>query len=152
FSGAIQLANNDSDENPYDLTLTGRVSAPDVEEIDIGNGEIGSGSSRVSRNTPGTAVTKTIKRTDVGTATLTLTSLNAASMPSGFTLVSNLGSTSLSAGQSTTFTVRLDATTVGSFSGTIQLANNDSDENPYDLTLTGSVSALAVPEIDIGNG
>ena len=60
--------------------------------------------------TQGTTVSKTITVTNLGNATLTLTSLNAATMPSGFTLVSNLGSTSLAAGQSTTFTVRLDAT------------------------------------------
>jgi hypothetical protein len=70
-------------------------------------------------------------------------------MPSGFTLVSNVGLTSLAPGQSTSFTVRLDATTSGSFGGSIQLANNDSNENPYDLTLVGGVAAAATPQITL---
>ena len=152
FSGTIQLANNDSNENPYDLTLSGTVTAPEIDITIGGTGVADGGSINFGSTTQGTAVTKTITVTNLGNATLTLTSLNAATMPSGFSLVSNLGSTSLAAGQSTSFTIQLTATTIGSFSGSIQLANNDSDENPYNLTLTGSVTAAPAPEIDITVG
>src|SRR5262249_37297130 len=81
-----------------------------------------------------------------GSAALTLTPLDASTMPAGFTLTSNLGSTSLAPGESTTFSVSLDATSLGTFGGNIQLFDNDSDENPYDLVLTGTVVA---PEIDV---
>lgn len=38
---------------------------------------------------------------------------------------------------STTFTVRFSPTAVGAKTATIAIANNDSDENPYNLTLNG---------------
>src|SRR4029453_17777720 len=142
----VQLANNDSDENPYDLTFTGIVQAPEID-LTVGGAVVADGGTIAFGTTQqGTAVTKTVTITNQGGSTLSLTSLTPASMPAGFTLVNNLGSTSLAAGQSTTFVVRLDAALGGTFSGTIQLANNDSDENPYDLRLTGTVQA---PEIGV---
>jgi hypothetical protein len=87
----------------------------------------------------GTPITKTFTVLNDGTASLSLTALNPASMPAGFTIVTNLGSTVLSPGQTTSFSIRLNAAAVGSYSGTIQLLNNDSNENPFDLTLVGTV-------------
>jgi hypothetical protein len=51
---------------------------------------------------------------------------------------------------STTFTVRFTPTSTGSKTATLSIVNNDSDENPYDLTLTGAGSAL--PGDVNGNG
>ena len=44
---------------------------------------------------------------------------------------------------STTFTVRFTPTSLGAKTATISIANNDSDENPYDLTITGT--AVDIP-------
>ncbi len=51
---------------------------------------------------------------------------------------------------STTFTVRFSPTFVGSKTAAIAVANNDSDENPYDLTLngTGTVGALNYVKVE----
>jgi hypothetical protein len=43
---------------------------------------------------------------------------------------------------STTFTVRFTPTSTGSKTATISIACNDSDENPYDLTITGTGGEL----------
>ena len=60
-------------------------------------------------------------------------------MPAGFSLVSNLGATSLDPGQSTTFVIRFDATTVGSYAGQFALANNDADESSFVIQVSGQV-------------
>ncbi len=91
----------------------------------------------------GTPVSRTFYVTNDGTAALNLTPLNPAALPAGFTLLSNLGAATLSPGQSTSFTVRLDAASSGTFSGAVQLGNTDGDENPFDLALRGSVAAAA---------
>jgi len=62
---------------------------------------------------------------------------------SGFS-VSPLGQTLLTTGQSTTFTVTQDTSASGSFTATLSMANNDSDENPFDLTVTGSVEGARI--------
>ena len=41
---------------------------------------------------------------------------------------------------STTFTVRFTPASSGAKTAAIHISNNDSDENPYDITLTGSGS------------
>jgi hypothetical protein len=45
---------------------------------------------------------------------------------------------------STTFTVRFAPTTSGPKTAALHIANNDSDENPYDITLLGNVSAQEI--------
>ncbi len=45
---------------------------------------------------------------------------------------------------STTFTVQFAPTSVGPKTAVLHLANNDTDENPYDITLLGNVSAQEV--------
>lgn len=60
-------------------------------------------------------------------------------VPIGYTLTEALAST-LAAGASDTFTVRLDTTTVGTKSGQISFSNNDSDEKPFNFSITGTVT------------
>jgi len=55
----------------------------------------------------------------------------------------------IAAGGSTTFTVRFASTTDGLKTATIAVANNDSDENPYELILTGTGFT---PSTDPGSG
>ena len=60
--------------------------------------------------------------------------------PAGFSLASSFGSTTLAPNASTTFTVQLNAITASSYSGILSFANNDTDENPFNFTISGSVS------------
>ena len=52
--------------------------------------------------------------------------------------VSSLAASTLAAGASTTFTVRFAPTALGSRSAALHIASNDADENPFDITLTGT--------------
>src|SRR5262249_23232263 len=141
----------------YRLSGTITASAPPAPEITVKQGTtnlIDGQTFDFGSTARGTPVTQTFTVTNDGTATLTLSSINPASLPAGFTLVTNLSSTSLAPGQSATFSVRLDATAQGSFSGSIQIANNDSNENPFDLTFTGTVTAASsvLLAVDAGGG
>jgi len=80
-----------------------------------------------------------------GTAPLTVGTVN---VPSGYTLTSALG-TLIPAGESDTFTVRLDATSAGTYAGDISFTNGDADggdgiENPFNVRITGRVFATGV--------
>ncbi|HZN34378.1 MAG TPA: choice-of-anchor D domain-containing protein, partial [Pirellulaceae bacterium] len=146
FGGGLQLLNNDSDESPFDLVLSGTVLAPEVT-IRLGGENLIDGQTIEFGVTPvGDAVTRTLTVTNDGNDTLTLTPLDPAGLPPGFTLVSNVGGTSLAPGQSTSFSLQFDAASAGSFGGNVALSSSDSDENPFDLVLSASAYVPA-PEI-----
>ena len=82
----------------------------------------------------GTSVDCVVTVRNDGNANLSVNSITSA-IPSGFTLVSNLRTTTLQPGQSVTFTLRLNAASLGSFSGDIAFTNSDANEATYDLHL-----------------
>jgi hypothetical protein len=143
FSGQISFSNNDADENPFNFTISGSVAAP-APEIAIldGTTELTDNRSTVNFGTVnvGGTATKIFTVRNNGTANL---SLGALTLPSGYTLASGLGTTTLAPGATTTFTVALNTSTAGTFSGSLSLANNDADENPFNFMLAGTVQAAS---------
>jgi hypothetical protein len=140
YSGQLQFANNDANENPFNFTISGAVVAPEIEVLDGSTTVVdGSGSVNVGSTPVGTPLTHTFTVHNSGTGTLVLTA--PVSLPSGFSVLSSFGSSSLAPGASTTFQVRLNATAIGSYSGQLQFANNDANENPFNFTLSGTVVA-----------
>jgi hypothetical protein len=142
LADSIQLFSNDSDEGIFDIQLRGTVNQPNVPEIDV-TGDVDFGATGL-----GVPVTHTFTVTNLGTAPLVLQPLEGT-MPQGFTLVNDLGSTLLNIGESTSFAVRLDAADVGPISGELDIANNDLDEGLLPLNLSGVINAPPAPEIDL---
>ena len=131
--------------NVGQYTLTGTVPAvatsPEIA-LTYGSTELTDGGILdFGSTTPGSPVSRTITVRNVGGQTLTLSEVSS-SLPDGFSLVTNLTDTSLDAGESTTFTIQLDASALGTFGGVISLANSDADEGPFDLTLAGTVTSI----------
>ena len=93
----------------------------------------------------GPAISRTFTVRNDGTATLTL---GAVAVPAGFTLMEGLSS-SLAPGASETFTVRLDAATMGTKAGDLSFSTNDRDENPLNFRITGTI-ATAVANLALG--
>ncbi|MCU0879889.1 MAG: choice-of-anchor D domain-containing protein [Pirellulaceae bacterium] len=136
--GTFSLLSNDSDEGSFEITLSATATTPEIT-LRLGTDNITDGQTiNFGSATVGTSVTRTFTVINDGTTTLSLTTLNGGSFPAGFSLVSNLGSTSLAPGQSTTFQIRFQPSAAGSFSGSIALLNNDADESPFDLILQGT--------------
>jgi hypothetical protein len=122
----------------------GQTPSPEISASVSGTAVADGGTVSFGTTNVGAPVSRTITITNTGTGTLNLTALSTT-MPAGFTLTSNIGSTALGAGQSTSFTVRLNATASGNFGGTIRLTNGDSNESPYDFALSGTVTTAAAP-------
>jgi hypothetical protein len=107
--------------------------------LELADGSIANfGTTRV-----GTAVSRTFTITNHGSSTLTLQSLSSTSMPAGFSLVGNITDTTLSAGQSTSFTIRFNAAVKGTFGGPIAVRSNDANESVFDLRLTATASTIS---------
>src|SRR5262249_7484144 len=90
----------------------------------------------------GSSTTHTFTVRNIGATTLTLSS--TINLPSGFTLVSGFGSTSLAPGVSTTFTVGVNTATATAYSGTVSFGTNDPKNNPFAFTLTGTVGGSVI--------
>jgi hypothetical protein len=97
----------------------------------------------------GAPISRTFSVTNSGTGTLTTSGLT---VPVGFTVTEAL-SASITAGNRDTFTVRLNAAAVGTYTGIVSFANNDANENPYNFAISGFVQAAPAPELEVrGNG
>ncbi|MBK8040216.1 MAG: choice-of-anchor D domain-containing protein [Verrucomicrobiaceae bacterium] len=86
--------------------------------------------------TPSITVTRSFTVRNTGTADLLL---SAITPPGGFSLQTALPASSLAPNASYTFQTRLDATTAGTFSGSLNLNSNDTDESTFDFPLIGLV-------------
>ena len=113
--------------------------SPEIQVIENSVNIIdGSSSVDFGSTAAGTPVSKTFTVNNLGNSDLTLS--EPITVPGGFTVTSSFNSTTLSSNASTTFIVELDANTAGSYNGTLSFANNDSDENPFDFTISGTVT------------
>jgi hypothetical protein len=107
----------------------------------------GSGSYSFGNTTLGgssSAVAFTVE--NVGTETLNLTGTPKVAISGNtgdFTINQISTSSTVSASGSTTFTVTFSPTTTGLRSATISIANDDSNENPYTFTITGTGATYA---------
>ncbi|MFC4721348.1 choice-of-anchor D domain-containing protein [Geojedonia litorea] len=103
----------------------------------------------------GTPVTKTFTIQNTGNAALNLTGASPYVVISGANAsdfsVTVIPSSSIAASGSTTFNIRFNPATAGVKNATLSIANNDSDENPYDFSIRGTAVTPA-PEIKIMGG
>lgn len=70
-------------------------------------------------------------------------------LPDGFTLSRSFSATTLAAGESTSFVIQFNGTTLGDFSGEVSFGNNDGDEGPFNFTVNATVSDVLI--IDNGD-
>lgn len=151
-SAAFHVASNDADENPFDVAISGTGTTP-VPEIAVeqpsGTG-LTDGASSINYGSVaiGTPLVRTFTIRNPGTDTLTGLAVTKDGAHSADYAVGSLGSTSLAPGGSTTFDVTFTPSATGSRTAAIHIASNDADENPFDLSLTGT-GFVPVPEIAV---
>ena len=146
---SISIANSDSDENPYDFSIQGTGIA---QEIDIK----GNATSIVDGDTtPSTtdwtdfstvAATRTFTIYNTGNVVLTLGAITIIGTNASDFAITTAPSTTIVAYGSTTFVVTFSPGAINNRTATINIVNNDSNENPYDFAIQGFG---VIPEIDV---
>src|SRR5687768_6177406 len=122
----------------------------DVEDSMMMSIADGTGAYSFGSTMAGMSVTKTFAIKNTGMDGLTIDTGSFA-LPAGFTLTQSPAS-SVAAMSQTSFTVRLDAATEGAYSGQLSFGNSDSNENPYNFTISGTVTGNGTsPEIEVQN-
>ncbi|WP_299215806.1 choice-of-anchor D domain-containing protein [uncultured Dokdonia sp.] len=163
-NAVVTIANDDSDENPYNFNIRGTGTGPEPEMTITGMGNIINDGDTTPTFVDGTdfgfLLTGNTTFSDFiisnsGSADLLLTG------PSPYVTITGLGagqytlttipstSTIPSSGGSTTFRITYNPGIIGTHNATVTIANNDSDENPYTFDITGQASVVLSPEIDI---
>ncbi|MCB0448160.1 MAG: choice-of-anchor D domain-containing protein, partial [Gelidibacter sp.] len=144
-------------ENPYDFSIRGTGVAPAPEMNVLGNGitivdgditpsttdDTDFGSSGV-----GSPIVKTFTIQNLGTANLNLTAASPRIVISGLNAadfaVTAIPSTPIAASGSTTFNITFTPGAIGLRNAILTIANNDSDENPYDFYIRGTGTAVGI--------
>ena len=146
-SASVSFATNDTDENPFNFTLSGNGISPEItirrsgQSIDDSNVASDLGNVVVGANA---SATYTVENS--GSAPLTLGTVAIGGTHAGDFSITSQPATEVAIGGSTTFTVRFSPSAVGARSAAITLTNSDLDENPYDFPLSGTG---LVPEITV---
>ena len=165
FSLDMHIANNDPDEDPYDIQIAGTGAA--VPEIDVLGNDVsifdGDPTPETANHTDfgnadenGATITRTFIIKNTGLADLNLSGGPPAIAIGGthaadFALTMD-ATTPVSAGGQTTFTITFDPSAQGLRQATVSIDNNDGDENPFDFSIQGTGTGPA-PEMDVlGNG
>ncbi len=114
-------------------------TAPEIEvSVDAVDVQEGTGSVDFGSTPEAVPVDIVFTIRNAGDGELTLTP--PISAPAGFEVTSGFGTNNVAAGASTTFTVQLEAAEAGTYGGALSIVSNDSDENPFDFTISGTVT------------
>lgn len=149
LSGQVLIPSSDPMKATFYLNVNATVTSatPDIDLLDGASYSLTSNMSSVGFGSVATGVTalKTFTIKNVGPGTL---SLGSISLPTGFSLYSSPTSTTLAQNATTSFTVALQTSASGSYSGALTITSNDPDESPFSIQLSGTV-ASPPPEIDV---
>lgn len=143
-SGSLQVRLSDAANNYViaDAVLIQRVGdllGPEIQ-VSEGGADVPDETGSVSFGTTaqGEPVSRTFTVRNLGSQDLTLS--EPINVPAGFSVAPSFGSLTVPAGESTTFVVQMDASAIGTYSGQLSFGNNDSDENPFNFSISGDVA------------
>ena len=139
----MSIADNDTDEAPYDFVLNAVCTGvPEMELKDPEDSGVPDGGSFSFADTwYGASTEATFTIENLGTAALSLTGTPKVAIggthASQFTVTAQPSSPVAKSG-STTFTVRFTPTSTGAKSASVSIACDDADESPYDFDLSAT--------------
>jgi len=156
WSVVVTGVTNDSNENPYNWTISGTATAGPVPEADVTRGATAvadGGTNTVTGSVAGIASSLTYTITNSGTAALTLGAFATSGTSTNCTVsFTTQPGTSVAASATTSLILSVTPTAVGAWSVMVTGATNDSNENPYNWTISGSATAAPAPDANVTRG
>lgn len=140
YAGLV-IANDDSNENPYDFSIHGYGIIPEIDvqgnAVSIVNNDATPAASDWT-DFGTTTVTRTFTIFNQGNTLLNIGAINFTGANAAEFSITTPPTSPVAAFSSTTFTVTFAPTATGTRNATISIANNDSNENPYTFALRGT--------------
>jgi hypothetical protein len=141
----VSIANNDSNENPYNFLIQGTGITPEADIF--GNGQpIASGSTIPTFvndtffdyiNVTSGTIDRVFTIQNNGTAVLNIGAITISGAAASDYSVISLPTTPLAVGDVTTFAIRFDPSAIGIRNAMVSIVNNDINENPYTFIISG---------------
>jgi uncharacterized repeat protein (TIGR03803 family) len=149
-SATLQITSDDEDENPFIIPIGGSgVIGPEIQVFDDTH-ELTDGVSTLAHVTltENGSFSRVITIRNIGSANLTGISLSLVGANAADFFYGPVAS-SVAAGEQTTFNLTFSPQSPGVKSATLRIASNDSDENPFDILLSGiTMDVLTDPLAD----
>nr|WP_246205978.1 BspA family leucine-rich repeat surface protein [Fulvivirga aurantia] len=153
FTETVTVNSDDTDEASFDFTVTGTITATPEPEIaifdDLLTNEITDGQIApvdFGSSPQGSDLTKQLRIENKGTSDLNISGISiTGSVFSNSTTIS----APIAPGTSATIDVILDASTIGVFTETITITNDDLDEPNFTFDLTGEITNPPTAEISV---
>ncbi|MBT8273333.1 MAG: choice-of-anchor D domain-containing protein, partial [Bacteroidia bacterium] len=145
-TATLTIANNDGDENPYnfDIQGTGYVPSPEIDVTGLGVSIVDGDTTPSTTDdtdfgstTVGVPIAKTFTIHNTGTATLNVGTVTITGAYASNFVVTTPPAATVAAGNTTTFTVTFTPILSGTLTATINITNDDLDENPYNYDIQG---------------
>jgi len=150
----LQIASNDADENPFDLTLNGAGGPPVIADIGVARGKVTLTDGVSEVDFGNIAAGKTAKPvvltvSNAGLAALTgvIASIDGAN-PGAFT-ITKAPAPLINGKKKTSVTISFVSGVLGSHNAVLHIASSDPDENPFDIVLKGNRVPAIIPEIAV---
>ena len=146
FSLDLSLANNDGDEDPYNVTIsgTGTGGLPEIDVQRAGTAIPDDGADPVGTPGVGTVHLTYTLDNSAGTAALNVTGVTASNLTNVGNVIVSPGSLSVPALAAGSVDLSFDVLADGPFSFDLAVASDDGDENPYDIHISGAGLELQV--------
>jgi hypothetical protein len=154
-TATITITNNDPTKSTYSITIKGTGIIPIAPEIHIqysGTDIINDSSVTLGSCNVGSSNDFTLTIQNVGTSNLTVNPVTISGIDSSLFSIFTQPLSSIAPSNSTTFTIRFSPTSVGSKTAIISISNNDTDENPYVITIYATATPVPQPDIFIMQG
>lgn len=143
FSYTLVIPNDDLNEPNYTINVSGNgTTSPEIDIERVTGTSIPEGSvDNLGTSNPGTLATFTYTILNTGNAQLDLTGVPPVQVTGAFNctvvVTAQPAMTAVPAGNSTTFTMEVTATAVGSYGFLVTVLNNDPTESNYQFTVSG---------------
>jgi hypothetical protein len=152
-TATLTIANDDSDENPYNFSIqgTGTISAQEIDITGLGNSITDGDTSPSATDDTDFGSVLISSGSNANTFTIqnfgTVSNLNLTG-PSPYVVISGanasdftvtgIPASTIASSSSSTFEITFDPSGAGTRTATVSIANNDGDENPYNFDILGN--------------
>ena len=159
----VRVTNNDSDENPFQITATGSATAAPVAPrltVNVTGTMANNSTLAYGSVAGGSGAAKSIFLVNSGTAPLTILGISTsiassvpAGLPNAFSCSATVPPITLAPSASYAFTLSFAPANAGDYNGLIQITSNDPTQGVFSMNLTGTGSStIAAPRIGLSQG
>lgn len=150
-TATVAITNDVPGKSPYTFTVKGTgIAIPEIDLSQAGTPISNNGSFDIGSTTINVSKDTVFTITNNGAGILYLTANPVIALTgSPFFSISNNPATSIIPSNSSDFTLRYLPTEAGTHTTILTIANNDLDENPYTITITGQATTVPTPKIEV---